>query len=47
VAMVPPLWFKLMDPKVKEWDLKYASPEELKLSEAANKRAGWGLKASA
>jgi Fatty acid desaturase len=47
VAMIPPLWFKLMDPKVKEWDQKYASPDELKLAEAANQRVGWSDKATA
>jgi alkane 1-monooxygenase len=47
VAMIPPLWFKLMDPKVKEWDQKYASPDELKLAEAANQRVGWSTKAAA
>jgi alkane 1-monooxygenase len=31
VCMIPPLWYKVINPKLKEWDEKYASPEELKL----------------
>ncbi len=40
VALIPPLWFKLMTPKVQEWDKKYATGEELKLAAAANERSG-------
>ncbi|GAB5378764.1 MAG: hypothetical protein Alis3KO_03020 [Aliiglaciecola sp.] len=28
ITMIPPLWFKLMKPKLKEWDEKYANDEE-------------------
>lgn len=28
ITMIPPLWFKLMAPKLKEWDEKYANDEE-------------------
>jgi len=31
VCMIPPLWYKVINTKLKEWDEKYASPEELKL----------------
>lgn len=31
VTMIPPLWFKLMTPKLEEWDTHYASEEERKL----------------
>ena len=40
VALVPPLWNKLMVPKVLAWDQKYASDEELQLANAANKISG-------
>ncbi len=40
VALIPPLWNKLMIPKVLEWDQKYASDEELLLANAANQRSG-------
>lgn len=40
VALVPPLWNKLMVPKVLEWDQKYASNEELILANEANKNSG-------
>ncbi len=40
VALCPPLWHKLMTPKVLEWDKKYASEEELRLAKAANLRSG-------
>ncbi len=40
VALIPPLWNKLMIPKVLAWDQKYASDEELQLANAANKISG-------
>lgn len=40
VAMIPPLWHKLMTPKVLEWDKKYANAEELKLAAEANRKSG-------
>jgi len=40
VALIPPLWNKLMIPKVLEWDQKYATQEELSLANAANKISG-------
>jgi alkane 1-monooxygenase len=40
VAMIPPLWHKLMTPKVIAWDRDYASSEELVLAAAANARSG-------
>ncbi len=40
VAMIPPLWHKLMTQKVVEWDRKYASADELKLAAAANAKSG-------
>lgn len=40
VAMIPPLWHKLMTEKVRDWDRQYASADELKLAAAANERSG-------
>ncbi len=40
ITMIPPLWNKLMTPKLLEWDQKYASPEELKLIQEANLKSG-------
>ena len=40
VAMCPPLWHKLMTPKVLEWDRVYASPEEKELVKRANAASG-------
>lgn len=40
VAMIPPLWNKLMTPKVLAWDRDYASTEERVLAYEANARSG-------
>ncbi len=40
VALIPPLWNKLMIPKVLAWDKNYATDEELQLASAANKISG-------
>lgn len=40
IAMIPPLWHKLMIPKVLEWDAKYATAEELELIREANANSG-------
>lgn len=40
VAMIPPLWNKLMTPKVLAWDRDYASTEERVLAREANARSG-------
>ncbi len=40
IAMIPPLWHKLMTPKVLEWDRKYASDEERILAAQANAASG-------
>ena len=40
IALIPPLWTRLMIPKVIEWDTKYASPEEQELIKAANRKSG-------
>lgn len=40
VAMIPPLWHKLMTPKVLAWDRDYATDEERKLAALANAKSG-------
>lgn len=40
VAMIPPLWHKLMTPKVQEWDRNYASDAEKALAAKANASSG-------
>jgi hypothetical protein len=41
LAFVPPLWFKLVKPLLRDWDRRYASPQEREIAEAENVRAGW------
>ncbi|MEM9694834.1 MAG: fatty acid desaturase, partial [Myxococcota bacterium] len=40
VAMVPPLWHRLMTPKLLEWDRLFATPEERRLAAQANAQSG-------
>ncbi len=40
VALVPPLWHKLMTPKVLAWDRDHATPHERVLAAQANRRSG-------
>lgn len=40
VALIPPLWHRLMTPRVLGWDRDYATAEERKLAAAANARSG-------
>lgn len=40
VALLPPLWNRLMMPKVIAWDEQYASPEELALAPQAKAASG-------
>jgi alkane 1-monooxygenase len=40
VAMVPPVWHRLMTPKVLAWDRDHANAEERRLAAAANARSG-------
>jgi hypothetical protein len=40
ITLVPPLWFKLMEPKLAEWDQVHANEQELAIiKQQANKRA--------
>lgn len=41
MALVPPLWFRFVKPKLRKIDLNYATQEERKLAREANRRAGW------
>lgn len=42
LGLIPPLWFNLVaKPKLKDWDERYATPNEQKMAMAANERAGW------
>jgi NAD(P)H-flavin reductase/ferredoxin len=40
VTMIPPLWHRLMTPKVMAWDRDYATAEELELAGRANEKSG-------
>ena len=40
VALMPPLWHRLMTPKVLAWDRDFATPEERELARQANARSG-------
>ena len=40
VAMIPPLWHRLMTPKVIAWDHGYATAEERELAARANDKSG-------
>lgn len=40
ITLVPPLWHRLMTPKVLEWDHRYASDEERALAAQASQRSG-------
>lgn len=40
LALVPPLWHAIMDPKVLEWDQHYAAADELPYIEEANRLSG-------
>lgn len=38
LTLIPPLWFRLMAPKVAHWDQHYASADEQRLARAAQQR---------
>jgi fatty acid desaturase len=40
LTLVPPLWHRLMTPKLLEWDARFASPEERRLAGLANRTSG-------
>jgi len=41
-AAVPPIWTRfVLQPRLRHWDLHYATPAERALAREANRRAGW------
>ncbi len=41
-GLIPPIWFNFIaKPKLKEWDIKFATKDEQQLAREANKKAGW------
>jgi len=41
-ALVPPVWFRFIAmPRLRQWDLSFATPEERALAAKANAAAGW------
>ncbi|WP_431824480.1 fatty acid desaturase [Burkholderia sp. F1] len=46
ITLCPPLWHRLMTPKVIDWDRRYASPEERALALRASQRSGLAALAS-
>lgn len=41
-AIVPPIWNRLvLQPRLREWDEKFATPAERELAREANRKAGW------
>ncbi|WP_428313332.1 fatty acid desaturase [Hydrocarboniphaga sp.] len=41
LAFVPPLWFMMIKPLLKDWDERYANQQEREIARAENARAGW------
>ncbi len=40
LTLIPPLWHRVMTPKIIEWDRHYATPEERVLALRANQKSG-------
>ena len=40
IAMVPPLFKRVMTPALNEWDRRYATPAERELARAASLKSG-------
>jgi hypothetical protein len=40
VALIPPLWYRLMTPRVLAWDRDYATAEERQMAALANAKSG-------
>lgn len=41
MALVPPLWFAVIKPRLRDWDERFATPKERELARLANRQAGW------
>lgn len=42
-AFFPPLWRRLVQPKLRDWDLNHANAAERVLAAEANRKAGWPM----
>lgn len=42
IALVPPMWKRMMVPRLDEWDRVHASPQELLLAQEQNAKSGLG-----
>jgi alkane 1-monooxygenase len=41
-GLIPPIWFRyIAQPRLKDWDQRFATPGERALADQANARAGW------
>ena len=40
-AFFPPIWNRVIQPRLKDWDLNHANADERALAREANRRAGW------
>ena len=41
-GLIPPVWFRFIaQPRLKDWDERFATPGERKLADQANAQAGW------
>lgn len=43
IALVPPVWYRIMAPKLQEWDEKQATEEERRIAQAHTKKSGQKL----
>jgi hypothetical protein len=41
MAFVPPLWFAVIKPRLRDWDARHANANERELAREANRIAGW------
>lgn len=41
LALIPPLWTRFVQPRLQEWDRRFATPAEQRLAREANRAAGW------
>jgi len=40
LTLIPPLWHRLMAPRLRDWDQRYANPSERQAAQEANRRSG-------
>jgi toluene methyl-monooxygenase len=46
LSFIPPLWHRVLRPRLRHWDDAYATPAERALARDASARAGWGVPAA-